>query len=416
MKYDEVDIVMVDPLRLTPHPRRDEAGIRYDSTSSLADLPPKQLALRIDILEHGIRDALLVQADTYYIISGHFRRAIAMDAHFPRVPIRLLQISDDEAYVRMMAENWQRNDMITRDHMAVAKNYFFLLQRLRMDKDVDQSGWNWNAVPVNNYSLTSEEAVKVAKMSEVTPKSIRNYFQLLKLTKELQEWVSIGIIGLHGGVALSTLPVGGQRDFYDFYHISGKMEPIPDQIVKAFPRAWKESAEKEYQRATGKLSESKMAELARLAHEVEDAENPLDVQKEEILLANGEAILEELGGVEETPVPRDEAVERYVARTFPDKPRDDEIQEFFARSARVDMTKHEHSRTLHMHELGSVVSRYAGLTKKAGDEIAVAMGKAQGADGAGIVEHLEKVAMLRANAEKLIELADRISGMEDIKE
>lgn len=115
------NVVQVDPAILVPHPRRDEAGVRYDCEEALKNIPPNLAGLYATILEEGIREPLLAQTGTNLLIAGHFRRAIALSEGWDTIPVKYMDVSDEEAYYRMLKDNWERNDSILHDPIAIAK-------------------------------------------------------------------------------------------------------------------------------------------------------------------------------------------------------------------------------------------------------------------------------------------------------
>ncbi|GMA59435.1 hypothetical protein GCM10025858_39390 [Alicyclobacillus sacchari] len=201
------DVVMVNPNELIPHPRRDEAGERYDTPEAMDNLPTNLVSLQANILQNGIREPLLVQRSTNILMTGHFRRAVAIQAGWTEVPVQYLDVTDEEAYAIMLADNWERNTGIMDDYMAVARNMFYFALRLKLldeidDDSVDMSPSREREGTIPSFS--SEIVHLVSKKFERSRAVVRKHFALLKLIPELQHWISEKKIGFEGGAMLAV--------------------------------------------------------------------------------------------------------------------------------------------------------------------------------------------------------------------
>ena len=238
------NVVQVDPAILVPHPRRDEAGGRYDTEEALKNIPPNLAGLYATILEEGIREPLLAQTGTNLLIAGHFRRAIALSEGWDAVPVKYMDVSDEEAYYRMLKDNWERNDSILHDPIAIAKNMLFLALRLQKQ---DELTAQVTAIELGssrvseNYFFPTSVILKLGKIFNLSRPMTRRYFQLLRLNDELKKWVSQGKVGIEGGCLLSVLSDQAQNDFYRDY---AQQEHVSDKEIKAFRETWKMIADK----------------------------------------------------------------------------------------------------------------------------------------------------------------------------
>lgn len=238
------EIVMIDPSALIPHPRRAEAGDRFDNSEALESLPPNLVSLQANILQNGIRDPLLVQNGTNVLLTGHFRRAVALQAEWTAVPAQYLDVNDEEAYWIMLNDNWQRNESIMDDLMAVARNMYHFALRLQMDSDLERNGLNEHQSgslrDTFSVKFSSEVSKEVRRKFDITRSTIKKYFQLLKLIPELQSWVSAKRLGLEGGALLANMEESAQQDFARVY---SNVVKVTDLEIKSFKDMWKDLAQ-----------------------------------------------------------------------------------------------------------------------------------------------------------------------------
>ncbi len=209
MRYADLAVVQVDPRTLIPHPRRNEAGERYDTDEAYENLPAHLVALQANIMENGIREPLLVQAGTNILLTGHFRREVAIRAEWETVPCQALDVGDDEAYMIMMTDNWERNSAIMDDPMAIAKNMSYVAYRLKIETEDYQS-----RVRKGEISTFSNEVIgKVAENFNKSRATVYKYFQLLSLVDALQQWVSNAKMSMEAALSLCNKPEDVQRAF-----------------------------------------------------------------------------------------------------------------------------------------------------------------------------------------------------------
>ena len=230
------EIVHVDPNRLKPHPRRDDAGPRFDLDSK--SLPTKILALKLDILTGGIRSPLLAQAATHFVISGHFRRAVAIDAGIETVPVEFIEVDDETAYEILLRDNWARNDAINGDYIAIARNIRVLMDKYQNEEEEAEDGALTEPMnlPHSTKLDTHGARTRVRRELDLSVTSFKRYVSLLKLIPGLQSMVSRGLIGLYGGCDLAQMSDDAQTEFFFSHH--ERKEKIADEDIKAFRIMW----------------------------------------------------------------------------------------------------------------------------------------------------------------------------------
>ena len=235
------EVVMVDPKRLIPHPRRGEGGPRYDSDDGMKNLPMNMAALKADIVANGIELPLLVQEETNILITGHFRRMVALEVGWAQVPVHYLAVTDHEAFEMMMQDNWTRNDRITQDRIAVAKNVGLIFERYGLNDENDaseaeESGRGADTQSgINSKQRKSSMRSLVKKHLNVSRALVYDYLSLLNLIPELQAVTSEDRIGFKASVKVSKLDPEVQMEFYKRF---GNKDRITDTMMNLFLTQW----------------------------------------------------------------------------------------------------------------------------------------------------------------------------------
>ena len=235
------EVVMVDPRVLVPHPRRNEGGARYDTdTGVVEDLPQNMAALMLDLLRNGIKVPLTVQRDSNVVITGHFRRAVALDLGWLEVPVEYMDVSDEEAYGIMLADNWTRNDSIGRDRMAVAKNMRMIIDRYLKADEGDFVSQIFKETIGMKANESKKNAIyrRIREIFSVNRRTMYEYLNLLKLIPELQKVVSEDKIGMDAATELGKLDADVQKEFYRRHQ---NEERITSKMVDLFLTRWETS-------------------------------------------------------------------------------------------------------------------------------------------------------------------------------
>ncbi len=229
------EVVMVDPKKLIPHPRRDEGGPRFDTKEALENLPMNLAALQADLLANGIELPLLVQEGTNILITGHFRRTVALQADWTEVPVHFLSITDEDAYEMMMQDNWKRNDRLSQDRLAVARNVKLVVERYKLAKEITGVHAVDSDIKKNILDLDKAIVDLLRKHFNISKSLIYDYLSLLNLVPELQVLSSENRMGMRASVKVSKLEPEVQAEFYKRF---GEEERITDSMVDLFLAQW----------------------------------------------------------------------------------------------------------------------------------------------------------------------------------
>jgi len=126
------------------------------------------------IKEKGVLQPILVREKDgqYEIIAGQRRYLAAKAAGVPEIPVRVINVDDDEAVVLALQENLQREEM---NHIDIA----MALNRIQVEKGLNPPA--------------------IAKLIGKTPEYVRQHLMLLNLEQSIQEALVAGKISF--GVA-----------------------------------------------------------------------------------------------------------------------------------------------------------------------------------------------------------------------
>ena len=117
--------------------------------------------------------------DGYELIAGHRRHFAARQAGLDHIPVLVMDMDDDEAIIRLVDTNIQREDILPSERAWAYK--------LRMEAMKRTAGRPSKSVP--NYSAGYRSDDEVGAMSGVSGDTIRNYISLTNLIPELFEMV-----------------------------------------------------------------------------------------------------------------------------------------------------------------------------------------------------------------------------------
>jgi len=157
--------------RLLPNPYQPRKQIDRDSLSNLA----------ASISEHGVIQPVLVRRveSGYQIVAGERRWRAARVAGLEEIPIRVMEIGDEQARELALVENLQREDLTP---IETARG----LQEL-----------------ITHLGLTHEDAARKIGLSRV---AVTNKLRLLQLPPQVHDLLERGILSEGHARALLALP------------------------------------------------------------------------------------------------------------------------------------------------------------------------------------------------------------------
>lgn len=143
------------------------------------------------------------QEGGYEIISGHRRKAAAEKVGLTSMPMRVVELSDDEAVIQMVDSNIQRGDILPSEKAKAL--------RMRFD-----------AIKHPGYRRGGSSLEAIGKETGMHSKSVQRFIQLSNLSDGLLEKIDNKQIGLSQGVMLSSLNTGQQNMLDDVLSQTGE--------------------------------------------------------------------------------------------------------------------------------------------------------------------------------------------------
>ena len=158
-----VDLIATNPFQ----PRRD-----FDA----AELE----ALKHSITTHGLLQPIVVRPTEtgYQLVAGERRLRAAKDAGWKEIPVRIVDLNDQQTFEAALVENLQRTDLNPIEKAQGFRDY------------------------LNQYHLTHEELARRVGLDRAT---VTNFLRLLELPPEVQEAVRLGQISNGHARALLSL-------------------------------------------------------------------------------------------------------------------------------------------------------------------------------------------------------------------
>ena len=155
--------------------------------------------LQKSIMERGVDEPLIVRKinDRYQIISGHRRMKACQLAEINDIPVRIVNLNDDEAVIMMVDSNLHRRKLL-KSELAFA--YRMKYEALKhQGKVIDEASY-----PVDT-KYNTDSAQRIANEKGTSRAQIFRYIRLTYLNKELLNLVDEERIAFRPAVELSFL-------------------------------------------------------------------------------------------------------------------------------------------------------------------------------------------------------------------
>lgn len=186
---------------IKPHPRNPFRVENDASTQELAQ----------SIEKNGILVPVLARKkdDGYELIAGHRRHFVAQQLGLNHIPVLVMDMDDDEAIIRLVDTNIQREDILPSER---AWAYKLRMEAMKRSAGRPPKGIEDNS-PNNSASYRSDD--EVGALSGVSGDTIRNYISLTNLVPGLLEMVDAKNMSLTPAYIIATLPKEEQEIVYD---------------------------------------------------------------------------------------------------------------------------------------------------------------------------------------------------------
>ncbi|HAE44854.1 MAG TPA: chromosome partitioning protein ParB, partial [Lachnospiraceae bacterium] len=162
---------------------------------------------------NGILSPTLVRPlghDTYEMVSGHRRMHAAMLLGMDRIPAIIREMTDDEAVVKMVDANIQREELLPSEKAFAYKMKLEAMKRQAGRPVKDNSGQN----DQNLFGRVSRDVL--AEETGESSKQIQRYIRLTELIPELLEYVDQKRIQFTVAVEISYIDPEVQKWLFEY--------------------------------------------------------------------------------------------------------------------------------------------------------------------------------------------------------
>ncbi len=167
---------------------------------------------------NGILSPTLVRPlghDTYEMVSGHRRMHAAMLLGMDRIPAIIREMTDDEAVVKMVDANIQREELLPSEKAFAYKMKLEAMKRQAGRPVKDNSGQN----DQNLFGRVSRDVL--AEETGESSKQIQRYIRLTELIPELLEYVDQKRIQFTVAVEISYIDPEVQKWLFEYIKDNG---------------------------------------------------------------------------------------------------------------------------------------------------------------------------------------------------
>lgn len=184
------------------------------------------------IRENGILNPVIVRPDQnggYEMISGHRRLHAAGIVGLKKVPAIVKEMSDDEAIIKMVDANIQREEILPSERAFSLKMKMDAMRRQGARVDIDATCGN------DCHKSGTKTADIVGDTVGLKGRQVRNYVRLTYLIPEILEMVDLGKIQFVPAVDLSYLDEQIQKWVCEYIKDNGFIKPVQISALKNYP-------------------------------------------------------------------------------------------------------------------------------------------------------------------------------------
>ena len=179
------------------------------------------------IRENGILNPVIVRPDqtgNYEMISGHRRLHAAGIVGLKKIPAIVKEMSDDEAIIKMVDANIQREEILPSERAWSLKMKMDAMRRQGCRTDL--------TCGTECQKLSSDE---VGEAFGLKGRQVRNYVRLTELIAELMEYVDQKKIPITLAVDISYFDEQVQKWIYEYIKDNGFLKPVQIAALKEQP-------------------------------------------------------------------------------------------------------------------------------------------------------------------------------------
>ena len=176
------------------------------------------------IRENGILNPVIVRPDQtgdYEMISGHRRLHAAGIVGLVKIPAIVKEMSDDEAIIKMVDANIQREEILPSERAWSLKMKMEAIKRQgkRSDLTSDQNG-------------PKLSAVEVGESAGISSTQVKRYIRLTELIPEILDLVDQKKVQFTLAVDISYFDEQVQKWIYEYIKDNGFLKPVQIAVLK----------------------------------------------------------------------------------------------------------------------------------------------------------------------------------------
>lgn len=194
-------------------------------------LDDERMDMLVDsIRENGILNPVIVRPDQngdYEMVSGHRRLHAAGIAGLQKIPAIVKEMSDDEAIIKMVDANIQREEILPSERAFSFKMKMEAMSRQgsRVDLTCGTEFHKLDAINKKTRETIGDEA-------GMTGRQVTKYIRLTELISSILDLVDSKKITLTMGVDLSYLDEQIQKWVYEYYRDNGFLKPVQVEALR----------------------------------------------------------------------------------------------------------------------------------------------------------------------------------------
>lgn len=185
------------------------------------------------IRENGILNPVIVRPDqsgNYEMISGHRRLHAAKIVGLKKVPAIVKEMSDDEAIIKMVDANIQREEILPSE-----RAFSFKMKMEAMSRQGSRVDLTCGTEFHKSGDINKKTRETIGDEAGMTGRQVTKYIRLTELIPELLDYVDIKKITIAMAVDLSYLDEQVQKWVYEYFKENGFLKPVQVEALKNYP-------------------------------------------------------------------------------------------------------------------------------------------------------------------------------------
>lgn len=185
------------------------------------------------IRENGILNPVIVRPDqsgNYEMISGHRRLHAAKIVGLKKVPAIVKEMSDDEAIIKMVDANIQREEILPSE-----RAFSFKMKMEAMSRQGSRVDLTCGTEFHKSGDINKKTRETIGDEAGMTGRQVTKYIRLTELIPELLDYVDIKKITIAIAVDLSYLDEQVQKWVYEYFKENGFLKPVQVEALKNYP-------------------------------------------------------------------------------------------------------------------------------------------------------------------------------------